>query len=368
MNVLVTGANGFLGKNMVEALRRISNIRISEFGREDRMEDLERLLINADIVYHFAGVNRPENEKGFNANEYLMDGIVSILRKHRSKPKIIYASSIQAAHSNPYGKSKMAAEQSLIRFAEEMSAPIHIFRLPNLFGKWSKPNYNSVISTFCHNIARGLDITISDPNTKLELAYIDDVVIRFIELLYEEKDSDSHYDSVSPTYAVSLGELAQMITSFKQIRETGILPLLNDPLIKRMYSTYLSYLPREAFSYPLKSFHDHRGSLFEVIKSEAAGQIFVSTSYQGVERGHHYHNTKVEKFCVIKGKAIVRFRHIFEDEVFTYELSDTNRVVLDIPPGYTHSIENASEEELIVLFWANEIFQADRPDTYPNKV
>ncbi|MDQ0114392.1 polysaccharide biosynthesis C-terminal domain-containing protein [Paenibacillus harenae] len=368
MNVLVTGANGFLGKNMLEGLRRSSDVRILPFGRENRIEELEQFLIKADVVYHLAGVNRTEREEDFLMNEELMDSITGLLRKHHKTPIVVYASTIQASNANAYGMSKKAAEDTLIRYGEETGAPIYIFRLPNLFGKWSKPNYNSVVATFCHNIARGLAITISDPNKKLELAYVDDVVSWFIELLGEEKRSDNPYSTIPSTFAVTLGELAHTISAFRQLRETGILPLLNDPLTKYLYSTYLSYLPRDDFSYEIKTFHDHRGSLFEVIKSEAAGQIFVSTSFKGVERGHHYHNTKVEKFCVIKGKAVVKFRHIFEDIAFSYELSEEKRVVLDIPPGYTHSIENASEEELIVLFWANEIFQADRPDTYPSKV
>ncbi|MGO4373677.1 polysaccharide biosynthesis C-terminal domain-containing protein [Paenibacillus sp. 2TAB19] len=368
MNVLVTGANGFLGRNLLEGLSRSSDVQIHSYGRGNSIEELEQLLVKADVVYHLAGINRTEREADFYMNEELMNAITRLLRKHDRSPKVVYASTIQASNANAYGRSKKAAEDALLRFGEETDAPIYIFRLPNLFGKWSKPNYNSVVSTFCHNIARGFPITISDPNKQLELAYVDDVVSRFIGLLGENERADGPYSAISPTFAVTLGELAHTITAFKQLRETGILPLLNDPLTKNLYSTYLSYLSRDDFSYEIKSFHDHRGSLFEVIKSEAAGQIFVSTSFRGVERGHHYHNSKVEKFCVIKGKAIVKFRHIFEESVFSYELSEDKRVVLDIPPGYTHSIENASEEELIVLFWANEIFQADRPDTYPSKV
>ncbi|WP_337099010.1 polysaccharide biosynthesis C-terminal domain-containing protein [Paenibacillus sp. YIM B09110] len=368
MNVLVTGANGFLGKNLVEGLSRFDHVRIHAFHRSDSLAVLENHLLSADVIYHLAGVNRPEHEDDYNVNEQLMDTITAILRKHSKAPKIIYASTIQALSHNAYGMSKKAAEDILIQYGMEALAKIYIFRLPHLFGKWSKPNYNSVVATFCHNLSRQLDITVSDTDHTIELAYIDDVVNRFLQLLGEDEGPDATYYDISPIFAVTLGELANTLRTFNSLRKTGILPRLDDPLTKYLYSTFLSYLDRADFAYEIKTFQDHRGSLFEVIKSDAAGQIFVSTSYNGVVRGNHYHNTKVEKFCVIKGKAIVKFRHIFEEAAFAYELSEEKKVVIDIPPGYTHSIENVTGEELIVLFWANEFFQADRPDTYANKV
>ncbi|MDQ0058847.1 UDP-2-acetamido-2,6-beta-L-arabino-hexul-4-ose reductase [Paenibacillus harenae] len=345
----------------------MNQLHVNAYSRSNSVEELEQFLIQADVVYHLAGINRPTQEQGYKANEELMDLILGLLRKHNKKPKIVYASTIQASVPNPYGLSKKAAEQALIRFGEETSADICIFRLSNLFGKWSKPNYNSVVATFCHNIARGIEITVNDPDTELELAYVDHVVNRFIELLGEKACHDVYY-SITPTYRITLGNLASTLKTFNELRKTSILPNLGDPLTKYLYSTYLSFLERDDFAYEIKTFNDHRGSLFEIIKSDAAGQIFVSTSVKGVERGNHYHNTKVEKFCVIKGKATVKFRHIFEDIVFSYQLSEEKRVILDIPPGYTHSIENSSEEELIVLFWANEIFRTEVPDTFMNGV
>jgi UDP-2-acetamido-2,6-beta-L-arabino-hexul-4-ose reductase len=367
-NILITGSNGFVGKNLLEGLGKLDSANVFLFNRSSSAEELDTYLANADVIYHLAGINRPVRPEDFQGNVELTEQIIKGLKQNNKKPKIIFASTIHALSDNDYGRSKKAAEEALIQFGSETAADVYIFRLPNLFGKWCKPHYNSVVATFCHNISRDLEITISDPDQQLELAYIDDVVKRLLAVLAQSEHSDGHYYSIEPTYSVTLGGLANQLMEFKKIRSTSILPTLSDPFTKYLYSTYLSHLDRQDFAYPIQTFNDHRGSLFEAIKSEHAGQLFVSTTVKGVERGNHYHNTKVEKFCVIKGKALVKFRHIFEDESFTYTLSDEKITILDIPPGYTHAIENISEDDLIVLFWANEIFDASHPDTYPSQV
>ncbi|WP_138755427.1 NAD-dependent epimerase/dehydratase family protein [Paenibacillus sinopodophylli] len=367
-NILVTGSNGFLGKNLIEGLRQLPHVNILMCSRSTSSEELEQQLSKADFIYHLAGINRPERTEDYDGNVELMKQMVDGLKRMNNRPSIVFASTIHAASDNPYGRSKKEAEDLLIRYAEETTAPIFIFRLPNLFGKWCKPAYNSVVATFCHHVSRDMDISISNPDQQIELAYIDHVIKRFIALLEKSESTENVYFTITPTFSVTLQALADQIYAFRAIRKNSILPDLSDPFTRFLYSTYLSYLDRQDFAYPLQTFHDHRGSLFETVKSPYAGQLFVSTTVKGVERGHHYHNTKVEKFCVIKGKAIVKFRNIFEEESFSYTLSDEAIAILDIPPGYTHAIQNISDGDLIVLFWANEIFDANHPDTYPSKV
>lgn len=368
-NVLVTGAHGFIGKNLVESLRRQDQVHVITIGRDSNRHDIVDALSRVDLIYHLAGVNRTTNPEDFvTGNREATRELVNILLHLQRKPQIIYASSIQATIDNPYGRSKKAAEEILTAFSQETGTEVAIYRLPNVFGKWCKPHYHSVVATFCYNLARGLDITISDPSKKLELVYVDDVVNTFVEWLYQRKASSSMFYNMNETHEITVGELARRIQEFTKIRSSSVLPALSDPLTKYLYSTYLSYLEKNDFAYPLRTHSDHRGYLFEILKSDSFGQIFVSKSEQGVIRGNHYHNTKVEKFCVIKGKAKIQFRHVWEEEAFSYEVSDHKIMVLDIPPGYTHSIENVSEDELIVLFWANEMFDPQNPDTYPEIV
>lgn len=368
-NILVTGANGFIGKNLLEYLGRREKVNIMAIGRNAGKKEWENALAVADVIYHLAGVNRTNHVEDFReGNIEVTEQLVSILRQYKRKPRLIYASSIQASLDNPYGKSKKAAEEVLAAFSQETGSEVVIYRLPNVFGKWCKPHYNSVVATFCFNLAQGLDISITDPDKKLELVYIDDVIHTFIEWLHPAKVPNSIYYTIDQTHEITVGDLARNIREFSYVRKQAILPDLSQPLTKYLYTTYLSYLDRADFTYDLTVHRDHRGSLFELLKSEAFGQIFVSRSNKGVVRGNHYHNTKVEKFCVIKGKAKVLFRNIWEDDSFSYDLTDEKIVVLDIPPGYTHSIENVSDDELIVLFWANEIFQKESPDTYPLNV
>ena len=365
-NVLITGSNGFIGKNLVERLRRCEGIRIKTFDIEDDLVALERHLKDVDIVFHLAGVNRPEKIKEFEiGNAGLMRTIVNMLEKMKRNIPIVLASSIQAIIDNPYGISKKQAEDILLAYSKKNNAKVYIYRFPNVFGKWCRPNYNSVVATFCHNIANGLDIAISDVNNKIELVYIDDVVYEFAGILLDENtDKNVYYSDIKPTFKITLGELASKIYQLRDIRKMLVVPDLLDSLMKYLYATYLSYLDKNDFSYKLDSKRDKRGELTELIKSKHFGQIFVSTSDKGVIRGNHYHNTKIEKFCVLKGEAVIRFRHIFKDEVLSYTVDGGNLEVVDIPPGYTHSIENTGDSEMIVLFWANQIFDPENTDTY----
>ncbi len=372
-NVLITGSKGFIGKNLTEALRRNNDVVIKTFDIDDDLVLLESHIRDADFIYHFAGVNRPQNPAEFETgNAHLTASLVDILERSGSVVPILLTSSIQAERDNPYGKSKKAAEDILVGYKKRTGAPIYIYRLPGVFGKWSRPNYNTVVATFCHNIARGLEINISDPNYEMELVYIDDVVRHFIGHLDQPhppsgkgKDAeDTCFYKIDRIFKVTLGGLAAKIYSLRDLRTTLKVPDLSDYFMRCLHATYLSFLDTKNFSYPLDIKTDNRGSLFELIKSEHFGQIFVSKTYKGITRGNHYHDSKVEKFCVIQGKAAIRFRHVLNKDVIKYLVSDEKIEVVDIPPGYTHHIENLSDGEMIVLFWANQIFNPDNLDTY----
>ncbi len=368
-NVLVTGANGFVGKNLVAALQRLDDVVVSTCIRGDDRSVLEAALLQADVVYHLAGVNRPENEEEFElGNSGLTRDIIQYLQEHGKAPKIILSSSIQAALDNPYGRSKKAAEDVLLDYNRSTGALVAIYRLPGIFGKWSRPNYNTVVATFCYNIARGLDVSISDPDHEIELVYIDDVVAEFLRHLDDYGKPERQRYTVPRTFRVTLGDLAERIHQLHAIRETLFIPDLVDDFMKCLHATYLSFLPEDDFSCPVKMFTDERGWLFELIKSEHFGQIFVSKTLPGITRGDHYHDTKLEKFCVIQGQGIIRFCHIHSKEILEYLVDGEAISVLDIPPGYTHSIENNGDTEMICLFWANQVFDPDNPDTYYCKV
>jgi len=368
--VLVTGANGFIGKNLTEGLRRKEDVEIKTFVRADSINSLVAHLKEADIVFHLAGVNRPEKIEEFEVvNVGLTRTIVDIAEGLKRSIPLVFLSSIQATLDNPYGNSQKKAEDILIEYSRKNNAKVYIYRLSNVFGKWCRPNYNSVVATFCYNISHGLDINISDVNKEIGFVYIDDVVNEFLGILTQENaDKDEYYYKIKRISRLTLGDIAKKIYQLRDIRKTLVVPDLSDEFMKCLYATYLSYLDKGDFSYALESKADQRGTLSELIKSENFGQIFVSTSHKGVIRGNHYHNTKVEKFCVLKGKAVIRFRHIFGDEVLSYHVSGENIEVVDIPPGYTHSIENLGDDEMIVLFWANQIFEPEKADTYYCKV
>jgi UDP-2-acetamido-2,6-beta-L-arabino-hexul-4-ose reductase len=371
MDILITGAKGFVGKNLVVALKRRADAEVFLYDMDSPSGSLEKYLAQADVVYHLAGVNRPEKVEEFDeGNTGFTATMVSILDGMGRKPAMVMSSSTQAALDNPYGVSKKKAEDILRDYGRRTGAPVYIYRLPGIFGKWSRPNYNTVVATFCHNIARGLDIAISDRDKKVELVYIDDVVSEFLSLLDNRREKITHdtYCGVERTFRITLGDLAERIYQFREMRRSLIVPDLSDYFTKCLHATYSSFLEKSDFSYPLEMKTDARGSLFELIKSEHFGQIFVSTTHKGVVRGNHYHDSKVEKFCVIKGEAVIRFRHVLSDEVLSYPVSDKKIEVVDIPPGYTHSIENLSDGEMIVLFWANQILDQERMDTFFEEV
>ena len=363
MNILITGSNGFVGQNLVARLKRRAGLNLYEYDLGSDTAVLDEGLRHAEVIFHLAGVNRPRNEEEFHTgNTGSTDEICRRLKELDRAPKIVFSSSIQAELDNPYGVSKRNAEEMLKRFAEETGAACVVYRFKNLFGKWCRPNYNSVTATFCHHIAHNLPIQISDPAREIELTYIDDVVAAFIGEL-AGAESGFRFAAELPSHRVSLGELAQLIQSFKDVRTNLVLPDFSQPFIRALYATYLSYLDGPDFGYGLNIRTDERGSLAEFIKSSGFGQIFISRTKPGIIRGNHYHHTKTEKFMVVEGKAIIRFRHIQRGDVIEYVVQGEEYRVLDIPPGYTHSIENVGEDDLVTLFWASEVFDPDQPDT-----
>lgn len=363
MKILVTGANGFIGKNLVVALKRAGETVIG-YDVDGSARDLREAATSSDVVFHLAGVNRPETEKEFAVgNVGSLAELTAGLEAAEAKPLIVLSSSAQAALDNPYGRSKLAAERYLETYSKRTGTPAVIYRLPGVFGKWCRPNYNSVVPTFCYNIARGLPITISDPSRSVELIHVDDVVASFMGWL-KAKPEGCITAVAQPAFTATLGEIAETIQSFGDARETLRVPDVSDPFTKRLLGTYISFLEPTDFSFPLVRHTDPRGTLAELLKSDTFGQVFISRTKPGITRGNHYHDTKVEKFCVIDGDAVVRFRHVLTDEVLEYRIAGDEFKVLDIPPGYTHHIENVGNREMIVLFWASEVFNPERPDTY----
>jgi UDP-2-acetamido-2,6-beta-L-arabino-hexul-4-ose reductase len=362
--ILVTGAQGFIGKNLCLALRRQKDYTIIEFNRNHSLDELSELAASADVVFHLAGVNRPKEEKEFaEGNAALTQHLCNALEIAGRRALLAYTSSTQAERDNPYGRSKKEAEDAILSYHERTHAPVCIYRFPNVFGKWSRPNYNTVVATFCHNISRGLAVQISDRSTPLRLAYVDDIVQEFQKLIIQPSQDATGFREFSPVYNITLGELHDLIISFRENREKSQLPDLSNPLVKYLYSTYISFYEPNSLAYPVELKTDERGWLFELIKSPNAGQIFVSRTRPGVTRGNHYHHTKIEKFCVIQGSGVIRFRHVLGNDIVEYPVNDQKIQVVDIPPGYTHSIENVGKEDMLTLFWANEIFDPQRPDT-----
>lgn len=363
--VLVTGAKGFVGRNLCAALRQREDIDLIALDIDHSPIELAEGLSNADVIFHLAGVNRPKDPAEFSVgNSGVVEDLCRKLNELGRAPKIVLTSSIQAELDNPYGVSKRQAELALETFAGKTGAACVIYRLKNLFGKWCRPDYNSVTATFCHNIANGLPITISDPTHSMELTYIDDVVAAFTVELEDTTGSGFRFAGPLPSAEISLGQLAHKLQSYKQIRENLLLPDFSSDFERALYGTYLSYLDEKQFDYGLDLKSDPRGSLAEFVKSPSMGQFFVSRTRPGITRGDHYHHTKTEKFLVLNGTAVIRFRHIESDAVIEYKVRGEEYRVLDIPPGYTHSIENVGSDELVTLFWASEPFDPERPDTY----
>lgn len=365
MHVLITGAFGFIGKNLTTVLDAIKHHTYEVFTKEDDEKALKDKLLQVDAVIHLAGVNRPQNQEEFlEGNRDLTQQIVNILTESKHFIPILFTSSIQAELDNPYGHSKKLAEDVLLEYASQHNVPVTIYRLPNVFGKWCKPNYNSVVATFCYNIANDLPITIHDESKELNLVYIDDIIDAIAQRLEEGFDQGQFYSNVEPIYKRTLGDIANLITAFKGQRRTFYLQDLSDSFVKKLHATFTSYLPLDGLSYKLVSHQDQKGSFTEVFKTHAQGQISINVSKPGITKGNHWHQTKNEKFLVVQGEGIIRFRRVGEEEVVEYKVSGSDFEVIDIPVGCTHNIENIGQTDLITIMWANETFDPNNLDTY----
>ena len=359
-----------MGKNLRLRLSEHSDIEVLTFTRESPLSALTELVGRADYVFHLAGVNRPDDPQEFisgNADltRALAEAVCRELENTGKKVPLIFASSTQAMHDNPYGLSKRAAEDALLEGVRSCDIAVKIFRLPNVFGKWCRPNYNSAVATFCHNIARDLPIQVHDPKAPLTLVYIDDVLDTFIGLTDQAEDlvSDGVFGTVAPEYNTTVGAVAGLIQGFRDGREALRVDAVGEGLARALYATYLSYLPAEQFSYPVPSHTDARGTFVEMLKTPDAGQFSFFTAHPGVTRGGHYHHSKSEKFLVIQGKARFRFRHMDSGETHEIDVRGDKPQVVDTVPGWSHDISNIGQTELIVMLWANEVFDPERPDT-----
>jgi len=370
--VLVTGANGFIGKNLVVRLNELSNVSVTTFVRGDDAARLPQLVAQADAVVHLAGENRPADDAAFaQVNTGLTSALCGAIQQEFGTTgrhvSLVLASSTQAERDNPYGRSKLAAEDAVQALAKETGNPCVIFRLPGVFGKWCKPNYNSVVATFCHNIARDIPIQINDPTTSLRLVYVDDVVTALLEAL-EAPALACVQAKVEPEYTTTLGELANQIRAFEDCRSTLLTERVGTGLVRALYATYVSYLPNEKFSYQVTEHADPRGVFVEMLKTPDSGQFSYFIAHPGITRGGHYHHTKTEKFLVIKGEALFRFRHLLTNELVELRTSGGTPQVVDTIPGWTHDITNVGSDEMVVMLWANENFDRKKPDTVASKV
>ena len=365
MKVLVTGSEGFLGKNLLVHLRELHTVEIFEFHKNSKIDDLSSMISEVDIVFHLAGANRPTYENEFqitnvNLTKKIVDQLLALQEKGSVVP-LIYTSSTQAGNGTPYGESKARAEAEVSRLQMGI-----IYRLPNVFGKWSRPNYNSVVATFCHNIAKNLPIEIHDSSAVVNLVYVDDVISHFLK--WVNRDADQYIEGgtfeVNPVYKISLGELVDYLHTFKDGNKTLMVENVGHGFLRALHATYLSFLSPDQFSYSVPKYEDPRGVFVEMLKTKDSGQISFFTARPGITRGGHYHHTKTEKFLVIKGKARYRFRHVITDE--NYELyvdSGDDLRIIETIPGWSHDITNIGDEEMLVMLWANEIFNPKSPDT-----
>lgn len=382
MNILVTGAKGFIGRNLVETLKNIrdgkdktwglpTELNILEYTRDSSAECLDEYCAKADFVFNLAGVNRPQDPAEFMRGNFgFSSTLLAALKRHGNKCPVMLSSSIQAKLDNPYGQSKKAGEELFFSYAQETGAPVYVYRFPNVFGKWCRPNYNSAVATFCNNIANDLPITVNDPDAVMSLVYIDDVVCELIHALSGKPSMAGEYCVVPVTHTIKLGEIVELLYSFKTQPETLLLPELPKASFeKKLYSTFLSYFPKEKMSFPLKMNVDERGSFTELFKTANCGQVSVNISKPSVTKGRHWHNSKWEFFIVVSGHGLIQQRKIGSDEVLTFQVSGDKIEAVHMLPGYTHSIVNLSDtEDLVTVMWANELFDPAHPDTYREEV
>lgn len=364
MKILVTGANGFVAKNLIQFLSEKDDVEILKLYRNSTEQELEQYVLEADWIVHLAGVNRPKNDAEFiEGNVSLTEKICDILRSHQKKTPIILSSSIQAEKDNVYGQSKLGGEQALIKLNQENANPVYISRMVNIFGKWSKPNYNSAVATFCYNIANDLPIQINDPDAVIRLVYVDDVVETIWDILNQKYPANVPFE-IQLEYQITVGQLAETIRGFKASRDTLITDRVGTGLTRALYSTYLSFFSPQQFDYIVTKYGDNRGVFVEMLKTPDAGQFSYFTAHPGITRGGHYHHTKTEKFLVIKGKALFKFKHVITGEFYQLETSGEEPRIVETVPGWTHDITNIGDYEMVVMLWANEIFDRSKPDTY----
>ena len=372
MKILITGANGFIGKNLICELKNRGYKDIYECDKDTSLEELDKYTKDCNFVYHIAGVNRPkDNDEYMEGNFGFTSTLLNKLKENNNKCPILLTSSIQAELDNPYGISKKAGEDLLFQYSEDENVKVYVYRLPNVFGKWCKPNYNSVIATFCYNIANNMDITINNVKTKLTLVYIDDVINEFINCINIDENISSKNKSfyyIPITYDKTLGEIVDLINTFKESTKNYIISNMNDEFCKKLYSTYLSYLPRDQFIYNAKMNIDERGSFTDLFKSLDRGQESLNISKPGITKGNHWHHTKNEKFVVVSGEALIQLRNINEKEIIEYYVSGNKMEIVDIPVGYTHNIKNIGTTDLVTVMWCNEIYDINNPDTFYEEV
>jgi UDP-2-acetamido-2,6-beta-L-arabino-hexul-4-ose reductase len=367
VKILVTGAGGFIGRNLRVRLGERDGWSMLPVTRETTPPQLRELAGAADAVVHLAGVNRPKHVDEFDGNRSSTQELVSALRDAGRAVPVLFASSIQIERDNDYGRSKLAAEQMLAEHSDATGAPVAVLRLPNVFGKWCRPDYNSAVATFCHRIARGEPVEVHDPAAPLRLVYIDDVLSQIMAWL-EAPAPGFTRPAVSNVYATTVGEVVDQIRAFGEVRRSLVTERVGTGLVRALYATYVSCLPTSGFAYPVPRYGDARGVFVEMLKTPDCGQFSFFTAHPGITRGGHYHHTKTEKFLVIKGRARFRFRHIDRDERFELETSGDEPTIVETIPGWSHDITNIGEDEMVVMLWANEIFDRARPDTVASAV
>ncbi len=365
MKILVTGARGFIGKNLIAELRNRKYGDIFEYERDTDFSKFDGYCKEANFVFNLAGVNRPKEQSEYMEGNFgFTSDLLNSLKKHNNTCPVMISSSVQAELDNPYGQSKKAGEDLILAYGEETGAKVLIYRFPNVFGKWCKPNYNSAVATFCYNIAHDSPVQVIDPSVVMNLVYIDDVVNELINALEGKENKVDSFCEIPVVHTIKLGEIVDLIYSFRKSREDRSVPNMSDSFAKKLYSTYISYLPEDQFSYELKMNVDQRGSFTEFIKTPDRGQVSVNISKPGITKGNHWHHTKNEKFLVVTGQGVIRFRKIDSDEVLEYFVNGDKMEVVDIPTGYTHNIENLGDTDMVTIMWANELFDPGNTDTY----